>query len=358
MGLDIYEIKQKAIYLLLSLKIDSYPIDVFDIINKLDDCNILTFSDYSKRANISLVDTIRHLGSHDAAILKSFKKNKFMIFYNENIETLERIRWSIAHEIGHYILGHLNDNNCQMSRGLDDKIYDRCENEANFFAAELLSNLYILYKLDVKNYQSISSLCGLSIQASKNRYKTYKKWLFKKPHSKEDKLIYYMFKKKIDSKCCCSICHTQHNKDTTYKYCNICGSKLNLMEGDIMKYKKFELNENNKLTECIRCGNEDNLEDANYCKICGAPLINKCTNYEGISEVNGYGNPYYEKEPCGKIAEGNARYCIYCGEETTFYKSQLLDKWHIEKEKIEYNANNSNSNGYNNVQIEYDDIPF
>ena len=52
--------------------------------------------------------------------------------------------------------------------------------------------------------------------------------------------------------------------------------------------------------------NEDIADDANYCEICGASLINRCTNTE-----------------CNTIGSGKARFCKECGSETEFGKKRL-----------------------------------
>jgi hypothetical protein len=43
------------------------------------------------------------------------------------------------------------------------------------------------------------------------------------------------------------------------------------------------------------------------------------------------GNEYVTKESCGAPAEGNARYCIHCGNRTTYYINGLLPSWNEEK---------------------------
>lgn len=69
------------------------------------------------------------------------KDNTKAIIYINPAESLERQRFTIAHELGHYVCGHLTDSS-EMFR--DTSIvysrnnYDFQEYEANVFAAELL----------------------------------------------------------------------------------------------------------------------------------------------------------------------------------------------------------------------------
>ena len=103
-------------------------------------------------------------------------------------------------------------------------------------------------------------------------------------------------------------------------YCPICGNKT-LQWGDgKMQYKiRYKLDENSRLHQCSVCENERISNDAVYCQICGTPVQNKCIN-------------------CGRLADADARYCIYCASETTF-NARLLPNWEVESEEITLKEN-------------------
>lgn len=63
-----------------------------------------------------------------------------------------------------------------------------------------------------------------------------------------------------------------------------------------------------RVSECLRCGNADFSSDAEYCKRCGAPLLNHCT----------------QSMVCGKLNVPDALFCEYCGAPTTFNEAGLL----------------------------------
>lgn len=67
--------------------------------------------------------------------------NTYIIGYDERIVNQQRIRWTLAHEIGHIVLGHLDQYEATaLTRGgLTDKQYGVLEVEAHWFAAELLA---------------------------------------------------------------------------------------------------------------------------------------------------------------------------------------------------------------------------
>ncbi len=78
-----------------------------------------------------------------------------------------------------------------------------------------------------------------------------------------------------------------------------------------MHYDGFALDENNRAIICPRCGNEELPDKGRFCPICGVYLINRCTSTDS----------------CGALAAGDARYCIFCGNETTFFQDKLLSSW-------------------------------
>lgn len=73
---------------------------------------------------------------------------------------------------------------------------------------------------------------------------------------------------------------------------------------DIEKIKKF------KVKKCLRCSNETNPDDENefFCSQCGAPVLNKCSNYD-----------------CQEILDENAKFCKYCGSTSIFKNFGLLE---------------------------------
>lgn len=333
---NFFEIKKKAIYILLSQNTSSYPIDVVKLISDLgDDYILLPFSKMIlKHPDLSRWDIISSIQSEDA--VTCYKKGKpYRISYDDSKINKQRIRWNLAHELGHCVLNHLDNSQCYTSNELNDKEYSIYEAEANLFAAELLSNLCILDYYNISSEKDIMRICDLSKQAASNRYDTYLKWSRNKFKSDLDIILLENFMKFNNSKWCCSICNKQHNKNSTYEYCNICGSKLNLVEGYIMKYYSHDLDQKGKAIKCPNCENEE-VHEGPYCDICGSYLINRCTN-----------------EDCLEVSNGNSRFCQYCGSKTTFLINELLEEYYDE-----YNANKSNVNTKVFIPIDDDDIPF
>ncbi len=111
--------------LVLSSAIDTIPYKVKVLVKEQAD---IAFCAFEKAKNKYHQD-IRQFGS-DSAVLTEMQ-GAYIIFYNQD-EAPSRVRFSIMHEFGHYILGH------ELNLALEDPLYGVQEVEANCFAAQLL----------------------------------------------------------------------------------------------------------------------------------------------------------------------------------------------------------------------------
>lgn len=318
------------------LCIHELPINL-DFMYNFDDLKIETYSWFANLNKISIYEVIQITNSDSGCCYYDATNNRYLILYNDLIENPCHNRWTLAHELGHYLLKHNEICNTAIlgRNSLDLEEYRIYEKEANAFAKELLAPLNVICTiLDNFSIIDIMNLCNLSYEASSYIFEYIvngiKMGISYDCESKTTKL----FKKFIDNhkylnSCTnCSYSFTSLNAS----FCPICGCNT-LIKGGLknkMKYNcSYNLDSNSRITECPICHNEE-ITDGEYCKICGTYLINKCTNY--IEDE--WGN---QIEGCGKLAEANARYCIYCGGETTFYRNNLLcnfNEYDIKQEGI------------------------
>lgn len=93
--------------------------------------------------------------------------NKPFIFVNKTCSK-ERQRFTVAHELGHIILGHVGKYSLvnREPSANDNPI----ESEANVFASRLLAPACVLHEIGVKNPRQISELCGISLQSAEIRF--------------------------------------------------------------------------------------------------------------------------------------------------------------------------------------------
>lgn len=177
--------------LLKSQMINYFPFSVTKVIKEVSDIQCCSF----ERAHNYNVD-IEALGS-EAAILTEYA-GKLIIFYNQqDIDT--RIRFSMMHEVGHYLLGHKLDTN-------DKDLYERQEIETNFFAAQVLMPEQTLVEIQIRGKRIDVDFLVTSFQVSKEaavkRIETMQKIKpeYRTRIEKEfDDLILMKYKKFLDS---------------------------------------------------------------------------------------------------------------------------------------------------------------
>lgn len=118
-------------YLALAPSITGFPFKAKGFVYEQSDIRLCTFKKAKEKYDIY----IPLFGSESAVILEL--DGEHIIFYNQD-EPDYRVRFSIMHEFGHYILGH------KMNLKKTDRLYHTQELEANCFAAQLLMPEQIL----------------------------------------------------------------------------------------------------------------------------------------------------------------------------------------------------------------------
>lgn len=241
--------------------------------------------------------------------------NIFLTVYREDKRYPKRNYYTVAHELGHIVLGHFFDfEKTALERGgLTEYQYKVLEREAEIFAAELIMPIPILQEMKIKSCNNIMKICQVTKKAAEirvNEIKSYQvnTYIVNICLEIRNRFYNFIYRKK------CPICENSFvSKDT--RYCLICGHKKFLWEDGLMKYTDgIPVDENGRAYKCPVCENEENTE-GDHCKICGSYIVNKCTN-----DSDNY-------DGCGAVASGNARFCVYCGAETTFFKSNFLRPW-------------------------------
>ena len=206
--------------------------------------------------------------SDDAVCYYEIKTNRYIILYND-LDLVKmncfRYRFSIAHELGHIFLRHLNDERSRIFRGsFSKKEYDELEEEADQFAAYILCPYAAFTDLEVLSVGRLSSICHLSKFASERRYAEYMEWFNNKTltGAKSIKFDWFdiLLRKKFAVKRYCQKCKRVMDFDN---YCKICGDRLDLVplvkEENNMIYSNIEINENHKAVKCPQCENEHSV---------------------------------------------------------------------------------------------------
>lgn len=306
--------------LLCELDVRAFPVNVFDAAQKAAPLPVvfMTLGEYRSRMRIP-----GDLQVKDALCI-SRPGSGYLILYNER-QSQKRIRFSIAHELGHIVLGHLDDERTEISGGgLDDVAYFAMEGEANTFAGNFLAPPILIDAVVRRARRMDAALLAdvfyLSRQAIRDyRIEDYRNWKRREASETERRILdrcgqsLYLYR--------CARCG-QTALDA-YIYCPVCGNgviqaKTIWEEQTAMQYPGLELDVYGRAKTCPVCGCDEPLAGP-YCHICGALIVNRCTG----------GCERAKKTPL----PGNARYCPYCGSPTTFLRDGLLEQWRDEAAK-------------------------
>lgn len=87
------------------------------------------------------------------------------IFYDQRCVP-GRQRFTIAHELGHYLLGHVRPGQVTTINREPDPGDSPAERQANQFAARILAPACVLWGLDLHSADVIAETCGISMQAA------------------------------------------------------------------------------------------------------------------------------------------------------------------------------------------------
>ena len=124
------QIEQKASELLAIYNLDETPVNLYDICNRLG----------IKKVDIEFK---KYDGDYILGGIKRYNEDDIKIFVNDK-DGYERQRFTIAHEIGHYYLGHLDNTDTNQFMYLERRdgynTNNPIERQANQFAEALLMN--------------------------------------------------------------------------------------------------------------------------------------------------------------------------------------------------------------------------
>lgn len=118
---------------------------------------------------------------------------RLYVYFNERC-TPQRTRFTLAHELGHIYLGHLDGTPETVGYSVRNRepleLRDPVEREANIFASRLLAPACVLWYLGVHTPENIAQLCHISMPAARFRaqrmallYRRETEWLDTKGQS-------------------------------------------------------------------------------------------------------------------------------------------------------------------------------
>ena len=322
----------EALAVLEDSGIDQFPVDLHAIQRQYK--NLFTIRSYGffmESAGMSRPDCMKYFRSEDGAAVQL--GSRYIIFYNET-KPKKRIRFTIAHEMGHIFLDHHYEYGEPIldREGIGQQLYTRLEKEAGCFARNLLCPADHTKKLLEEHGITKCSKKRGDWQKTRERSLTRNLTVWfdaamlienafdvsdKAAEVRMDFLNIDIDNSKdsgIDSKT------TSHIKQTASWYCYHCG--LERFPGTTycfecgknhfafqvntvgFQYRDANINDSMQFSPCPVCGNDEFSEDADFCKVCGTPLSNRCT--QDATHIN----------------HPEAKYCYECGK-PTFFKGTI-----------------------------------
>lgn len=313
-----------------------FPLDPFQII-KNNNWGLYTYSELAIEHGVTIPEIISAVQSEDGYTI--YDGVNYTIAYNDTIFNEGRIRFTLLHEIGHIYLKHLIDfKETILSRSrLTESKYKILEYEANAFARNALAPTILVMKMELwseSNDSDIIRYFGLSQSAARVRinsllldYKHYIESMIRFQLNHFKSFIFNTINSKYCLKCNHFFIHANAKK------CPICSSAkiINKKGFFIVKYDGYEVDSIGRAIICPECDNEEVFYEGDHCKICKTFLVNKCADSLQLDE-DGYS---ITQKSCHTTLDGNARYCVSCGNESTFYQQGLLEDWKKVKEQKE-----------------------
>lgn len=162
MPADFAKARSAAVQLLLASRLYSLK---FDVTKLKFGKNILfdSYSNFCARSLATVSDFTQLEDFRDGCTIRRETRDSliYLVLYNDREKSLTRRRFTLAHEIGHIMLAHEQDDAVQ-------------ETEANCFAAELLLPRILLRELQLRTggkitAEEIAELFGTSRAASENQ---------------------------------------------------------------------------------------------------------------------------------------------------------------------------------------------
>lgn len=184
---DYKKARDKAWDILIKYNVSTLPVGMLNLCSQM---GIYAASYEKAYKTIKAHDFEAHATNNDgfATIINGY----YFIFYDSTVQPRERLRFTLAHELGHIVLEHLFQENVSCRSGVT--VWNRgevtepndFEKAANIFASRLLAPACVLWALNVHTPKEIAELCGLSNSASKVRaermallYQREQEWLEK-----------------------------------------------------------------------------------------------------------------------------------------------------------------------------------
>lgn len=337
------------------------PLSIKKIIKIFPNLHLQSYSKFAEKRNLTLEEVSTLLDS-DEGCLWSKNNTKFLILYNDKISNEGRIRFTLAHELGHYVLKHnQKSEKTKLTRySLTQDEYDVFEKEANYFAKRLLAPIPLVYDY-FNNWHKIASETVQDIFKTSLTVANYiindirkmeKNGVLQFTNTYHPMLQNFKASIELDTHSkMCLCCHSLNDKENSF--CKICAESVFIVsdpekyntflkeKSKMINYSKIEMDENLHPFECPRCQGKCENDNFVFCPYCSLLLKNYCLGMEENRLIENEFDEFVERPlreqvrlGCEIAHDGGARYCTNCGEETAYLRQGVLKRWQVEFEEL------------------------
>jgi len=158
-------------YKALPVSLRRFAFDVKKAISTLKNCTVHSYQEFAQRHNLSVDEVVAYCESPMGCTHK--ERGNYIIMFNDSPHIAkERKFFTLAHELGHILLGHLVilENYKIFNSSHPNEHFER---DANYFAASVFSPMPILSRLKPKSALAIREVFGLSFQSSEILFSAY-----------------------------------------------------------------------------------------------------------------------------------------------------------------------------------------
>ena len=172
--LDKEHIRKKIFDIYQECDIHEFPLDCFSVLEHYG-LRLITYQE----VKIEKPDLFRAISNYS----KDAFRFRMTVYYNA-LNNIGRIRFSLMHELGHFILGHTEESK-------DNEV------EADYFASCILAPRVAIKKLGCITSDDIHKTFGLSYAAANRTLLDYKDWNNSNPSITDNHLQLWIFDKQL-----------------------------------------------------------------------------------------------------------------------------------------------------------------
>lgn len=158
------EARNAAWEMLIDFKISELPVKISEILEALK-IPMITYADNAKAISKYKLEQIA--SESDGFTIRN--RGKHVIFY-DSAKPPERIRFTLAHELGHIICNHVGEGAVTTRNTEPSENDSEDETQANIFAIRLLAPACVLHELRLFNVDAIAETCQISRKSAEFRY--------------------------------------------------------------------------------------------------------------------------------------------------------------------------------------------